>query len=205
MPTKRTSPPYLQQAPRSPDKRDVGDTLNAVLQAECGARRQRIVVQKALIVVALASFLVSLGLPAVRISVEGQTHDYVAGGISCLLSSEKHSLSNLFFLAAPLVCWLLRKCRGRIPSLVFALLACASFTIVCATPFTPIPALLDAEKVTFLIGFYLWVVAHAVMTGALLVRVRDASGESAREAEALRARFSQLQEKWAPTRPAAGG
>jgi hypothetical protein len=150
------------------------------------ARESRIRVQKVGVVVALLVFAVSLALPAMEYIPSGSAEVARVPGFTCAAISKPHYASNVLFFLAPLFCWMARQCRRAVGPMFLTLLAVASLVFVSITPKFPGVAktAFGASEVTFLHGFYVWVVAHAIMTVALAVpvwggkvQIEDLSGE----------------------------
>jgi hypothetical protein len=158
------------------------------------ARESRVRVQKVGVVLALLVYAVSLGLPAMEYTPAGSAGVIRVPGFTCAAISKPHYASNVLFFLAPLFCWMARQCRRAVGPMFLTLLAVASLVFVSLTPKFPGVAktAFAASDVTFLHGFYVWAVAHAIMTVALSVPVWGGKVEI----EDLSGELERLEGKW---------
>ena len=175
--------------------------LNRLIDLEHRALRIRL--QKGLIIGALLTFMVSLYLPAVRVHLDEIDPGTEGRGVQCLVMSEPYYASNVLLYTGPAWCWVLRRRRGPALGAMVSIVALLSLAFVLMAP-TMVDQIfpLDEEgRATFLAGFYVWVVAHGMMTAALLLPLWG--DDRRQELAQLRGELEALERKWVPASRAA--
>jgi hypothetical protein len=184
------------------DNDHVGASLISRL-TEPEYRGGRVRVQKALIIASLLTFMASLFLPAVSVTIEEIGSVNVGNGVTCLVMSGPYYATNAFLYTGALWCWVLRRRRGPAMGAMLSIVGVLSlaFAAMAPTMVEQIYPLAGEGHATFLVGFYAWLVAHLLMTLAIALPLwGDSQGEELRQ---LRGELEALERKWVPEKKAA--
>lgn len=166
-------------------------------------REGRVRVQKGLIISSLLTFMASLFLPAVSVTIEEIDSANRVNGVTCLVMSGPYYATNALLYTGALWCWVLRRRRGPTLGAMLTIVAVLSlaYATMAPTMLEQIYPLAGEGHATFLVGFYVWLGAHFLMTLAIgLPLWGDAQREELRQ---LRGELEALERKWVPEKKAA--